>query len=213
MKIVLSGLLSGLLALHGYRTGSLSYSGAYAAFGVGLGTLSSPHPSFGAMLLVFYRLGSSATKVKAGVKAALEHDAQPGGGRGRGAMQVLCNSLTGAVAAVAYGMCRHPALPLVALGHFATCLGDTLASELGILSTAEPRLVTHCSRTVPRGTNGGVSTLGLALSAAGGAIIGATAAAANACSHLPSPCSPPALVAIATAAGLFGSLVSPHQPP
>lgn len=67
-------------------------------------------------------------------------------------------------------------LALAFLGSFACVNGDTWASELGILSPAPPRLVTSCQR-VPRGTNGGMSPWGTALSAAGGAAIGAVVAA------------------------------------
>ncbi|KAH8826811.1 integral membrane protein DUF92-domain-containing protein [Flagelloscypha sp. PMI_526] len=61
-----------------------------------------------------------------------------------------------------------------ALGHFACCLGDTLASELGILSTSPPRLITTW-HTVPRGTNGGVSLGGTIASIIGGLIVALTA--------------------------------------
>lgn len=54
--------------------------------------------------------------------------------------------------------------------HFACCLGDTLASELGILGGI-PRLVTTL-RPVPRGTNGGVSAGGTLASLVGGGIVG-----------------------------------------
>lgn len=51
-------------------------------------------------------------------------------------------------------------------------MGDTLASELGILSPDKP---THIltGRTVPPGTNGGISAYGLGASALGGLIMGA----------------------------------------
>ncbi|KAL0571985.1 hypothetical protein V5O48_009987 [Marasmius crinis-equi] len=67
------------------------------------------------------------------------------------------------------------ALIFAALGHFACCLGDTLASELGILSKSRPILITTL-RPVPPGTNGGMSIAGTLASIAGGSIIGATMA-------------------------------------
>lgn len=57
------------------------------------------------------------------------------------------------------------------IAHHSTNLADTLASELGILSNADPILITSGKR-VPRGTNGGVTLLGTGFSVLGGCIIG-----------------------------------------
>ncbi|KDQ30335.1 hypothetical protein PLEOSDRAFT_1037635 [Pleurotus ostreatus PC15] len=68
------------------------------------------------------------------------------------------------------------ALLMGVLGHFACCLGDTLASELGILSQSKPVLITTL-KPVPPGTNGGISFGGTLASIIGGAIMGITMAA------------------------------------
>ncbi|PIL33250.1 hypothetical protein GSI_04700 [Ganoderma sinense ZZ0214-1] len=67
-------------------------------------------------------------------------------------------------------------LLFVTLGHFACCLGDTLASELGILSRSPPILITTL-KPVPPGTNGGLSATGTLASVGGGLFMGLTIAA------------------------------------
>ena len=95
--------------------------------------------------------------------------------------------------------------------HFACCLGDTLASELGILSRSPPRLITTF-KPVPPGTNGGMSVTGTVASLAGGLFMGLTLAASllvesSACRARWLDVIVP-LVAWGTVAGGLGSLVS-----
>lgn len=52
-----------LLSGHGLRKKSLSLSGAVAAFLAGYAHLANPLKLFGVSLIVFYLLGSRATKV------------------------------------------------------------------------------------------------------------------------------------------------------
>ncbi|KAG8936771.1 hypothetical protein FRC02_011350 [Tulasnella sp. 418] len=112
---------------------------------------------------------------------------------------------------VAKGWSR--ALVLTALGQFACCCGDTLASELGILSKSPPVLITNFKR-VPPGTNGGLSAMGTAASVLGGTIVGLTMAVAlifenTACvAMLPSLGK---LILLGAFAGGLGSLVCFHS--
>ncbi|CAO1635089.1 unnamed protein product [Parajaminaea phylloscopi] len=122
-------------------------------------------------------------------------------GGGRNAWQVLCNGLVGCIAALLFRLTMSPpCIPysisletfcpispiralgpvpsprnylILALGHFAACMGDTLASELGILSHSQPFLFFSTRpRKVPHGTNGGMSVFGTVASALGGLWIG-----------------------------------------
>ncbi|GAA5841718.1 hypothetical protein JCM5353_000954 [Sporobolomyces roseus] len=65
------------------------------------------------------------------------------------------------------------ALVLIAIAFSSACCGDTFASELGILSTSSPILITRpFSGPVPRGTNGGITLWGLFVSILGGVWVG-----------------------------------------
>ena len=92
--LVFAVVLSG----HGLRKGSLSPSGAAAAFAVGYTMMSVPLSVFGIALIVFYLTGSRATKVGKALKQRLEEGHTEAGYRN--AAQVFCNSLSAAVAAL-----------------------------------------------------------------------------------------------------------------
>lgn len=64
------------------------------------------------------------------------------------------------------------------IANYAAVAADTFSSELGILSKGEPRLITSLTlRKVPRGTNGGVSLIGLLAGLFGSMVIVTTAIA------------------------------------
>ncbi len=202
MRVGPAAVLGVGLARRGLKKRSLSPDGAAAAL-LACVVILGTSPTLGAVLFAFYISGTAFTRVGSGRKAAYDLDVKGGGGL-RDAWQVLCTAGVGAGLCVEYlrltggvdeGACvtsgaylgletdadaHRSALLLAFLGSFACVCGDTWASELGILSSSRPVLVTSlltCSpRRVPRGTNGGVSVWGTVCSAAGGASMGAVMA-------------------------------------
>lgn len=58
------------------------------------------------------------------------------------------------------------------IANYAAVAADTFSSELGILAKSQPRLITSWTlRRVPRGTNGGVTGLGLAAGLLGSMVV------------------------------------------
>lgn len=177
-----------LLAARGLKRRSLSLSGAVAAFFVGAITMLCGL-RFGGTLIAFYLSSSWLTKYRADVKQTIEADFKEGGQRDWS--QVLANSAVatclcllllqrgdswqraclGAAGGGAGDDAGSAAVLAAFVAHYACCAGDTWASELGVLSRTPPRLVSTW-QVVPRGTNGGVTTLGAAASAAGGLFVG-----------------------------------------
>ncbi|THU94818.1 hypothetical protein K435DRAFT_756217 [Dendrothele bispora CBS 962.96] len=214
-------LLATALSVHGLRRKSLSPNGAATAFVVGLCMVAGGTRVFGVSLIVFYLMGSRATKYGKQKKAQLEDGYHEAGYRT--GWQVLSNSSSAFIACLAWNIlfsdtslqaslprffgfnlksnlssllkinlpipdyedsqwCPLDAsvaggwsrvLVLATMGHFGCCLGDTLASELGILSKSRPILITTL-KPVPPGTNGAMSSMGTMASIFGGAFMGGT---------------------------------------
>mmetsp|Transcript_32785 Transcript_32785/g.48107 ORF Transcript_32785/g.48107 Transcript_32785/m.48107 type:complete len:284 (-) Transcript_32785:271-1122(-) len=178
--ILLATLVASLLAAKGFKRRSLTKSGAVAAFFVGF--LSVVCGLRGFLVILFYQAGSSATKYKAEVKET--RDATATTDSSRDASQVLGCSIIAVVLSIVHAVTcgeereidfhlspLESKLACGVIAHYATCCADTLASELGILATQNPVLVTNFEK-VPPGTNGGVTFSGLLWSAIGGFVIG-----------------------------------------
>lgn len=187
--ILLATAMSSFLSLRAYKRKSLTSGGSVAAFAVAFLLVGTGLR--GLNLLTFYFVSIKATKYKKEIKATIDGTiASNEGSTIRGTSQVLACSLVatilsvvhafvcGAERAVAFDpnsndlvmLSSHLTCGIVA--HHATCLADTLASEMGILSKSSPRLITQPWKRVPSGTNGGVTMIGFFWSAMGGAIIG-----------------------------------------
>lgn len=231
---VLATSVAVLASWRGYRKQSLTPTGAMAAFSVGFGSVITGSRGFN--LLVFYQVATTATKYKKDLKAKLDGTVAKTGSQARGPIQVLaCSAISVTLGLIHAVYCGRDApivfdnsnnnagttgttsitmtmtmmasnLACANIAHHATCLGDSLASELGILAKSSPVLITQPWKKVPSGTNGGVTAIGFFWSAMGGCIIGLSTIALDAISGL-SPLQPIPTILFATVCGLLGSVI------
>lgn len=205
MSYLLSYLLSAAISYIGYRGRALTAGGAVAACLVG-GTIFALGGIWWAVLLVLFFVSSSLLsffRASDGRKRQAAELFEKGGRRD--AAQVCANGGMAALAAVFFffqpGLLAFGAF----LGALATATADTWATEIGVLSTTPPRLVTTLA-PVPPGTSGGVTPLGTAATVAGALFIGLGAVVASLFSSAQAPGHALAILLCAVIGGTAGSL-------
>lgn len=171
-RAAIAALVAAAIALAAWRAGSLSRSGALAAIVVGTAAVTAGW-SWGALLITYFLSSALLTRVGAATKAQRSGSIVEKGGA-RDATQVLANGGVFAIAATFQILYPSELWLAAGAGALAASAADSWGTELGMLANAPPRMITTW-RVVPTGTSGGVSTLGIAATAAGALLI-ATAA-------------------------------------
>ena len=153
---------------------ALTNAGTVAALVVGVACVLADG-RWAVLLVAFFVSSTLLSRIGAGVKAgrAGDHVAKPGA---RDAAQVAANGGVFAALAIASAMRASPALAAATAGALAAATADTWATEVGLLRTAPPRLITTL-QTVTAGTSGGVTITGTAAGAAGALMIAGIASA------------------------------------
>jgi uncharacterized protein (TIGR00297 family) len=158
-------------AIAGYASRGVDRSGALAGFLIGATIWGFLGWRGYLLLLAFFVIGTSCTKIGYRRKAALNL-AQEKGGR-RSARHAIANAGCGAFCAVVAATADPYWSTLWTLGFagaFATAAADTAGSEIGQLWGRRTFLVTTL-RSVPRGTQGAVSVEGTLASLVGAGLI------------------------------------------
>jgi uncharacterized protein (TIGR00297 family) len=173
VQIGLGFVLSIVIGGIAFARRSLSESGWLGAILVGTLTFGFGGWPWGLTLIVFFVSSSILSHYKESIKERRAAEKFAKGGR-RDFFQTIANGGLGALCAVAYALGNQPPALLAAfVGLMATVTADTWATELGVLSPHQPRLITT-RQPVPPGTSGGVTLMGTTAAAAGGLLIGIT---------------------------------------
>ncbi|MBP7461151.1 MAG: DUF92 domain-containing protein [Candidatus Delongbacteria bacterium] len=159
LGIALAGLIVGMAV----RWGWLDYSGATAAFLIGSLIIAFGGLAWLLPMMVFFVSGSWLSHYRKDVKnQLLDHES----GYRRNGIQVLANGGLAIVLAIAFGYSSSPVWVIAYVAMMSAMNSDTWASEIGMLSSQSPYLITRF-RNLQAGVSGAVSHLGLVAGFAG----------------------------------------------
>jgi uncharacterized protein (TIGR00297 family) len=179
-----------------FRSKTADLSGLFSAALVGIILLvfATPQgPQWFLIMLVFFILGSAATKYKFEYKKRI--GVEQGKGGARGYRNVFANGIIAAATAVLFGVFQQPLFVVMYVGCVASAAADTLASEIGVTGGI-PRMITTFKQ-VPIGTNGGITVTGETVALLGGFVVSVVALLLQVIT--------PQMMAICTLAGFVGT--------
>ena len=206
-KLLLGLLFSTAISLLAYRRRSLSRGGIAGAIVTGTTTFGLGGWPWGLTLIFFFVSSSIFSHVRARDKAKTAADKFSKGAR-RDLAQVGANGGVATLLALTYGFAPSRFLRGICLagytGALATATADTWATELGVLSTLPPRLITTGEPVSP-GTSGGITPLGIGAAVGGALALGTVFWLLQGCRR-----SLASLPFIALGSGLTGSLIDSY---
>ncbi|MDD1693972.1 MAG: TIGR00297 family protein [Methanoregula sp.] len=169
--VVAAVIVAFAFAYFAYHSKTADLSGLFSIALVGIILLVFANPRWLMVMIVFFILGSVATKYKYDYKKRI--GVEQGQSGARGYKNVFANGIAATAAAVLYAVFQEPVFIVMYVGCVATAAADTLASEIGVTGGI-PRLITTLKQ-VPIGTNGGVTLVGEAVALFGGFIVSVAA--------------------------------------
>ena len=173
-KLALGLIFSSAIALLAYRRRSLNRSGVAGAVASGTTIFAMGGWTWGLSLVLFFVSSSLLSHFRERDKAETAADKFSKGSQ-RDLGQVVANGGIATLLALGYGLTSSSGMrePLQAgfMGALAAANADTWATELGVLSPRQPRLITT-GKTVAPGTSGGITLLGSVAAALGACFLG-----------------------------------------
>lgn len=173
---VIEGLIACfLLGVVSLKLRFVDLSGFAAAFAIGIFIFAVPSDGWKwfVVVLIFHVVAAQFTKYKYVIKRRMGFAQEKGGARAW--PNIVANGGFAALFALGEGLWPSGLLAMGFLGAVATATADTLATEIGLLNPAQPRMITNLRRKVAAGTSGGISPLGELATLLGSVIIGLAA--------------------------------------
>ncbi|MEM2872635.1 MAG: DUF92 domain-containing protein [Nitrososphaerales archaeon] len=187
----------GLIA---FKAKAVDFGGFIASIFIGYMILLGGGWYWFLIMLVFFTITTQFTKFKYDYKERLGFAQEKGGVRSW--PNVLANGGAAAFFSVMEFRFGGGIYAVAFLGAVASATADTLATEVGLLSKKEPRLITNLKKKVPAGTSGGITPIGTIAAFFASFIIGITATILN----IVGEASPIKILAIVTLGGIIGSI-------
>ncbi len=203
-RIALGLIISTAIGAVAYRRGSLSRSGWLGAIITGTLTFGFGGWAHGASLVFFFVSSTLWSRLRKHQKSDLDSTMFEKGSR-RDIWQALANGGAAALACLLGSLWPDHLVLWNAcfVGAMATVAADTWATELGVLATTPPRLITTL-KAVPRGTSGAISGVGTMATTLGAMAVGIVYSG-SAAIFTATPIVF-ALIGVATIGGVIGSL-------
>jgi len=168
LQMVVAAVIVGFtFAYFAFRSKTADLSGLFSSALVGIVLLVFAGPRWFMIMLVFFIVGSAATKYKFEYKKRI--GVEQGQSGARGYRNVFANGIVATAAAVLFGVFQQPVFIVMYVGSVATAAADTLASEIGVTGGI-PYMITTLKK-VPIGTNGGVTLVGESVAMLGGLVV------------------------------------------
>ena len=150
-------VLAGIIAAVSYRFRLLTGGGAFSAFFMGSVVFALGRVGFSIPMLVFFASSSLLSKLGYERKSKLvSHIAKTSQ---RDSMQVLANGLVPTLLLISWYFSQNDIFSFLFVAALACATADTWATELGVLSSQQPRSIVGF-RPTSAGVSGGITLVG-----------------------------------------------------
>jgi len=158
LNFILGSVLVPLFGIIAYKLGILDTMGVAVSLVVGM--IIFWYGGWTWFIEIFYFLTAASlfTRFKYNVKYS--QNIANAGGEIRTWSNVAANGAAATLASVLYGITTQPIWYAFFIGSVSAVAADTLATEVGLTSTKQPRLITDLKKMIPAGTSGGVTLMG-----------------------------------------------------